>query len=253
MKTGKEFVDYVKGKIGVPYFYGSKMTLLTDDFANRMHSQYPKTVTLSYIAKARKKKQFLKINTDCSGLIGAYRGKQIGSSQLYSTANKRLPISSVKDFAPGVVLWKSGHVGVYIGIEDGVPMCVEAKGIDYGVVKTRVSETAWVCGLTFDDIEYTYENHVHGTSKQKNPFTEPKSIIKRGSKGDGVKWVQWELREAGYDRPFQYNGKAYGAVIIDGDAGRVTDSAIKAFQASCKLEVDGKVGIITRTFLKEKS
>lgn len=250
MKTGKELADYAVSKIGVPYFYGSKMSLLTDYFATRMHNTYPKIVTYAYIAKARKKKQFDKINTDCSGLIGGFRGRQIGSAQLYATAKKRLPISGIKDFAPGVVLWKNGHVGVYIGMEDGVPMCIEAKGIDYGVVKTRVASTAWVYGLTFDDISYEYEKKVEGTSKQKNPYTEPKSLVKRGSKGDGVKWVQWELREAGYDRPFEYNRRAYGAVLIDGDAGRVTEAAIKAFQSSCKLEVDGKVGLMTRTFLK---
>lgn len=251
MKTGKEFADYVRGKVGVHYFYGCKMNLLTESIANRMHTSYPKTVTYSYIAKARRKNQFGKINTDCSGLVGAFRGRQIGSSQLYATAKKRLPIADVKDFAPGVVLWKSGHVGVYIGMEDGIPMCIEAKGIDYGVVKTRVASTAWVYGLTFDDISYEYEKKVEGTSKKKNPYTEPKAIVKRGCKGNDVKWVQFELCEAGYDRPFVYNNRAYGAVAIDGDAGKVTDAAIKEFQASCKLEVDGKVGLITRTFLKE--
>lgn len=252
MKTGKGLADYAISKIGVPYFYGCKMNLLTDDLASKMHASYPKTVTLSYIAKARKKKQFGKINTDCSGLIGAFRGKHIGSAQLYSTAKKRMSIADVKEFAPGVVLWKSGHVGVYIGMEDGIPMCVEAKGIDYGVVKSRVASTNWQYGLTFDDMEYSYEKKVEGTSKQKNPFIEPTVLVKRGSKGNDVKWVQWELREAGYDRAFTYNGKTYNPVLIDGDAGKITEAAIKAFQASCKLVVDGKVGLITRTFLKER-
>lgn len=252
MKTGNELADYAKGKIGVHYFYGCKMNLLTEELATKLHNSYPKMVSYAYISKARKKKQFGKINTDCSGLIGAYRGKQIGSAQLYSTAKKRLPIADVKDFAPGVVLWKNGHVGVYIGMENGVPMCVEAKGIDYGVIKSRVASTAWEYGLTFSDMEYTYDKKVEGTNKQKNPFTEPTLLVKRGSKGNDVKWVQWELREAGYDRPFEYCGKKYSAVLIDGDCGKITEAAIKAFQASCKLSADGKVGIFTRTFLKER-
>ena len=207
-------------------------------------------VTAKYMNKAVKQNQLLKINTDCSGLIGAYREKHLGSAQLYSTAYKRMPISEIKNFAPGVVLWKSGHVGVYIGMENGVPMCVEAKGIDYGVIKSRVSATNWNCGLTFSDMEYTYETTVSGITKQTNPFTEPTCLLQKGMKGNDVKWLQFELREAGYDRSFVYKGKTYGAVLIDGDFGKITDAAVRSYQASCKIEVDGKVGSITRMWLK---
>lgn len=250
MKTGKGLADYAISKIGVPYFYGCKMQLLTTDLMNRLHKSYPSTVTIKYMNKATKNKQLLKINTDCSGLIGAYREKHLGSAQLYSTAYKRMPISDIRSFAPGVVLWKNGHVGVYIGMEDGIPMCVEAKGIDYGVVKSRVASTAWVYGLTFKDMEYDYDFKVPGTSKSQNPFTEPTHLLQKGMNGNDVKWLQWELREAGYDRSFVYKGKTYGAIIIDGDFGKITDAAVRSYQASCKITIDGKVGSITRTWLK---
>lgn len=252
MKTGKGLADYAISKIGIPYFYGCKMDLLTTDLMNRLHKAYPSMVTTKYMNKAVKNKQLLKINTDCSGLIGAYREKHLGSAQLYSTAYKRMPISEVKNFAPGVVLWKSGHVGVYIGMENGVPMCVEAKGIDYGVIKSRVASTAWVYGLTFKDMEYTYDTSVPGTSKNQNPFNEPKHLLQKGMKGNDVKWLQWELIEAGYNRAFVYKGKSYGAVLIDGDFGKITDAAVRSFQQSCKIDVDGKVGNITRMWLKER-
>ena len=252
MKTGKGLAEYAISKIGLPYFYGCKMTLLTTDLMNRLHKYYPSMVTTKYMNKAVKNKQLMKINTDCSGLIGAYREKHLGSSQLYSTAYTRMPISDIKKFAIGTVLWKSGHVGVYIGMEDGVPMCVEAKGIDYGVIKSRVSATNWQCGLTFSDMTYDYEEMVSATWKGNNPYVEPTHIIQKGMKGNDVKWVQWELREAGFDRAFEYKGRIYGAVVIDGDAGKITDAAIRAFQQSCKIEVDGKVGSVTRAFLKEK-
>ena len=253
MKTGIGMADYAISKIGTPYFYGSKMKMLTETFMNQMHAQYPNIVTNAYMSKARSKGQLGKSNTDCSGLPGAYRQKQIGSSQLYQTAYTRLPITSVRDFAPGVILWKSGHVGVYIGIENGVPMCVEAKGINYGVIKTKVSATNWQCGLTFSDIDYTYNQKVPGTWKGENPYKEPTKTIKKGDKGEDVKWVQWELRQAGFDRAFTYGGRTYGAVVIDGDAGQITDAAIRAYQASCKVKVDGKVGPITRAKLKENT
>lgn len=250
MKTGKGLAEYAISKIGTPYFYGSKMSVLTEAYISQMHSLYPNVVTNAYMSKARNKGQVGKINTDCSGLPGAYRQKQIGSSQLYQTAYTRLPIGNVRDLAPGVILWKSGHVGVYIGMENGVPMCVEAKGIEYGVVKTKTSSTNWQCGLTFSDIDYTYDVKVPGTWKGENPYKEPTKIVQKGSKGEDVKWVQWELREAGFDRAFSYGGRMYEAVLIDGDAGKITDAAIRAYQASCKIAVDGKVGPVTRAYLK---
>ena len=233
MKTGKELAAYAISKIGVPYFYGSKMTKLTESFMMSMHRSYPNVVTSNYMAKARRKKQVGKVNVDCSGLVGAFRGKQLGSSQLYSTAKKRMPISEVKNFAVGTVLWKPGHVGVYIG--NG--KCVEAKGIDYGVIKSDVSATLWRYGLTFSDMKYDYKTKVSGSHKRSNPYSKPSSAIQSGSKGEGVRWLQWELNEAGFN------------LIIDGVFGDKTTKAVKKFQKSSKIEVDGIVGKITKKAL----
>ena len=233
-KTGKGLADYAISKIGTPYFYGSKMTKLTESFMKQMHKAYPSVVTDSYIAKAIRKKQVGKVNVDCSGLVGAYRGKQIGSAQLYASAKKRMPISKVKDFAVGTVLWKEGHVGVYIG----KGYCVEAKGIDYGTIKSKVSDTKWVYGLTFSDMSYDYKTKVSGTSRSKNPYTEPEFTVHKGDKGDSVKWVQTELKEAGYN------------IAVDGIFGDKTFKTVKKFQKSCKIAVDGIVGKDTKKHLK---
>lgn len=84
----------------------------------------------------------------------------------------------------------------------------------------------------------------------KNPYKEPTVTIKKGSKGEGVKWMQWELIEAGYGKKFQYNTVKYNAVTIDGQAGDITDAAIRAFQKRKKLTVDGLAGKATREALK---
>lgn len=244
--TGQGLADFAKEKVGTPYFYGAKWNVLTEDYMAKMHSYYPKVVTTSYMQKARSKGQIGVKNVDCSGLIFGYRNKNLGSSQLYSTAKKRLPISEINDFAVGTVLWKSGHVGVYIG--DG--KCIEAKGINYGVVCTDVSSQAWKYGLTFEDMDYTYETKVEGTSKGENPYVEPISIVTSMSnallkgcksyvrKGNSVRWVQWELVEAGFD------------LQIDGVCGKLTLQAITDFQRSSKLTVDGLCGENTRAALK---
>lgn len=255
MLTGKGLAEYARGKQGTPYFYGAKIQNgnLTEIFMNRMHKAYPKTVTTSYMKKARTQRQVGRINTDCSGLIAGYTGQILGSSQMYQKAYTRLPISKYKDFADGTVVWRSGHVGVFFK-KDGKYYVAEAKGIDYGTVISKFETQKWSYGLTFKDIVYEYEENLSSVASWKgnNPYAVPARIIKKGCKGDDVKWVQWELREAGYDKQFVYKGKTYQAVKIDGDAGRITDAAIRAYQSSSKILVDGKVGAQTRNLLSEK-
>ena len=238
-KTGEGLAAYAKSKLGTPYFYGSKMSKLTEDFMQRMHKQYPKTVTENYMKKARNQDMVGKICCDCSGLIGKYRETQLGSSQLYARAKKRLPIKDLKDFAVGVVLWHQGHVAVFAGYENGVPYCIEERGIDYGCVKSKVTGRGFKYGLTFDDMDYTYSNKVEGTSKGKNPYKKPTDGMKKGAKGEAVKWLQWELVEAGYK------------LDIDGEFGSKTEAAVKAYQASAKLDIKwpGTVGSKTITSL----
>lgn len=250
--TGKGLAEYGRKMLGTPYFYGAKICegALTKNKMQIMHTMYPKTVTEAYMSKARRKGQVGRVNTDCSGLIAGYRKINKGSSQLYQTAYTRMPIANIIDFAPGVVLWKEGHVGIYAGIIEGVPMCYEAKGIDYGTVMTKVSATKWKYGLTFSDIDYTYDVKVEGTWKGANPYREPAMLItskaqakKKGVKnyiytGEGVKWLQWELVEAGYD------------IKIDGICGAKTINALIAYQKSCKITADGLAGRTTRQYLE---
>lgn len=253
MKTGNGLAEYARVHLGTPYFYGAKIHEgnLNEKKMSTMHAMYPKVVTISYMVKARRKGQVGKVNVDCSGLIAGYRQLNIGSYQLYQTAYTRMPIAKINDFAVGTVLWKSGHVGVYIGKVNGVPMCIEAKGINYGTVMSKVSSTKWVYGLTFKDVTYTYETKVPGTWKGTNPYTEPTTTVTSPaqarkmdiktyiSRGDAVKWVQWELMEAGL----------LTEADIDGICGRKTVAAILKYQKSCKITADGLAGQTTRKYL----
>ena len=71
------------------------------------------------------------------------------------------------------------------------------------------------------------------------PYKEPTVNIKRGSKGEGVKWVQWHL-----------NAKGYNCGKIDGICGKNTAKQISYFQQDNGLAVDGVCGNNTRTALK---
>ena len=75
-----------------------------------------------------------------------------------------------------------------------------------------------------DDVEYAHK------------FVMP--TLKKGSKGKAVLNVQKQLRAIGH-----YNGN------LDGDFGQLTEDAVRRFQKSRKLTVDGIFGLISATAL----
>ena len=66
-----------------------------------------------------------------------------------------------------------------------------------------------------------------------------KTTVRRGSKGDAVKWVQALLTRAGLP------------TAVDGVFGRNTENLVKLFQARHRLAADGIVGPATWAVLKE--
>lgn len=66
------------------------------------------------------------------------------------------------------------------------------------------------------------------TIPKGNPYTLTVSLMKSGSRGDSVKWLQWELNSKGY------------ALNIDGIYGPKTEAAVRQFQMD--VFVDGIVG-----------
>ena len=77
-----------------------------------------------------------------------------------------------------------------------------------------------------------------------NPFSAPLFNVKRGSKGQGVKWVQYILYKAGY-------GIGTYEDFVDGIFGLNTDACTKRFQRDHNLEVDGIVGPMTKAALRQ--
>lgn len=239
--TGQGLATFAISKLGTPYVYGAKGAdgKFTLNRLNFLARSYPSTFTAAYIRKANL--YIGKICTDCSGLISWYTGRVLGSAQMYSTASKRIPISQINTVPIGAVLWKPGHVGVYVGNGE----VVEAKGINYGTVRTKVSSTKWQYALLFSYINYTMvTNGVASQPQQKpsvsdgkNPYKKPTSTVRKGASGESVKWVQWELDRAGY------NLAPYGG--IDGKFGSGTENLVKQFQTSHGLTVDGLVGTKT--------
>lgn len=76
---------------------------------------------------------------------------------------------------------------------------------------------------------------------EKCPYKKPVASVKRGSRGEGVKWVQWHLIKRGF---------SCGESGIDGSCGKATAAAILAFQKSEGLETDGICGPKTKAALQ---
>lgn len=80
---------------------------------------------------------------------------------------------------------------------------------------------------------------VTSITELSNPYREPASTIKKGMKGDIVRWIQYQLCEKGYK------------VDIDGDFGDETEKAVIKLQSDFSLEPDGKVGPLTKGVLEK--
>lgn len=132
---------------------------------------------------------------------------------------------------PGIAVFMSGHVGLYIGNGE----VIEARGFAYGVVKTKLKDRKWKTAamLPEDMIEYIGVTDTDTTKKEDTKTELGSRNLKKGSEGDDVKELQEKLIALGYDL-----GK-YGA---DGDFGSATLTAVKAFQKDHGLTVDGIFG-----------
>ena len=188
---------------------------------------------------------------DCVGLIKGYYwtkddGTQVygldgrpdkGANGMFNAAKIKGPINSLPEIS-GLLLYSSGHVGVYIG----GGYAVEARGFSYGVVKTKVSQRSWTHWYQCPYIEYL----MGGSSAQPDmPVAEEQRQLsytpgQTMMRGDDVRILQEKLLYLGFSP-----GKA------DGIYGPTTKSAVVAFQKNSGLEAKGCVGADTWAALEK--
>jgi hypothetical protein len=76
-----------------------------------------------------------------------------GSQGYHDTTKRIQPISSIREAPIGALVWKQGHIGVYVGTEKGVPMYIAEDGSGENCRKRALPAnfTHWFLCL---DIEY---------------------------------------------------------------------------------------------------
>ncbi len=187
---------------------------------------------------------------DCSGLF-AWAFKQL-MSYMYHGSNTMWNKYCVKkgelkagkrddgeELKPGTAVFvynkekqNRSHVGLYVG-NDTV---IEAASTYSGVITSKITNKKWT---EWGELKYVdFEN---GVTPTPAPESEAKTrLLRFGCKGDDVKELQELLSKAGYL-----------ADKIDGVFGKNTLAAVRNFQGSRGLAVDGIVGPKTLDALKK--
>lgn len=265
MFKATELVEFCKTLVGMPYWYGTYVNPCTEAKLKSKSNQYPSHYTSSRMATYRKHIEKGYVCMDCVGMIKgffwtnggqgvqeylknktAYQNTYKSNGCPDTSANGMLSfckknggkygkIATLPQDVPGILLFSSGHVGVYIGNGEAV----EARGFNYGVVRTKVASRTWTDWAYCPLLDYQST-----TSAKKEEETTTKlgsRVLKKGMEGEDVKELQTRLIALGYSMP------KYGA---DGEYGSETASAVKAFQKANGLTANGQFSIPDLTVLE---
>lgn len=152
-----------------------------------------------------------------------------------------------KDFSNiqiGEAVWKSGHIGVYIGgglVVESTPSwdnCVQITALKNISKKSGYNARTWTKHgklpfVTYDATPEKAETPTKTPTEGANTVNVELTVLKKGAKGAEVKTLQRLLYMLGYD---------LGTSGVDGSFGGRTDKAVRMFQYSAKLTVDGVCG-----------
>lgn len=172
------------------YVYGTIGQILTTTILAQKQAQYPdqinKNINLIRTFIGRR-------TVDCINLIKSYFWWDPGKNDVvysvkydkvdrvwmtadgaYQVAKEKGAINTMPD-VPGICVWYKGHIGVYIGNGE----VIEARGINYGVIKTRLKDRPWTHWLKYPGIEYLDEIEYYKKIIQENVgFSNPDGVWK---------------------------------------------------------------------------
>ena len=144
------------------YVWGTFGQVLTESLLQSKIQQYPSGVGDK--EEIIRTKWLGRRTADCVGLIKSYGWldassmcirygsngmPDIGADAMYYNAQIKGSIDTIPE-VPGLAVWHSGHIGIYIGNGE----VIEAMGTAYGVVKTKLTERNWTAWLQIPYIAY---------------------------------------------------------------------------------------------------
>ena len=244
MLTNHQLVEYMEKvhRAGWVYWYGTVGYKCTTDLYNRKKKQYPSHYGDSRTSGYKKDIAAGRMCADCVGVIksffwtgGVFEGvSEYGSNNcpdrsangLFAMCKKTGPITTIPD-VKGPVVWRDGHIGVYVG--EGYT--IELRGFAYDCQKRKVTAGTWT---HWGYLPETMLKYIEGNVNDPvNPIELGDRTLRKGMTGDDVRDLQHALISLEYKLP------KYGA---DGDYGDETRDAVQAFQRDHGLDDDGVFG-----------
>ena len=187
-KTNTGLVAYCKAQLGKPYWYGTFGQTASKSLHNSKKAQYPNYYLQSKY-KVRFYTQYGQRVHDCVGLIKGYlwsanatakpkynSAQDVSANGMLSKCKEKGKIKTLPEIA-GVLVFFDGHVGVY----EGNGKVLEARGHDYGVVRTNLKVRPWTNWGKCPWIEYPDTN----TTKPAVKPAETKPKVSYYPKYDG--------------------------------------------------------------------
>ena len=163
-KKASDFVNYLKGMLGSPYWYGTFGQKATESLYRTKKKQYP-----SYYTANDFPTQYGKKVVDCIGLLKSYMWSEsvqdthpvyqsnnmpdVSANMFLKQCTRKGAIETMPD-VPGIAVFKPGHVGYYIG--DG--KIIEAKGHKWGVVISDLKSRCFTNWAFIPQLDYDTEN-----------------------------------------------------------------------------------------------
>ena len=226
------------------YLYGTvKSKTTAERIEERWRNHYSKTWTREAYDRATACMSPGDFATDCQGLLDAYLTYEFGEkTDVNADYNYRKwctekgKTSEVeRPYELGEALFmansrgKMSHVGWICGTDsDGEPLVVEARGLSYGVVVTRLEARPWTHrGLMTKKFDY----------KEKEPMATKFEVTSPMLRGDGVKEMQKALNANGYTDD---NGNK---LVEDGKWGSKSQSAFRKLLEAHTQESEIKVTV----------
>ena len=243
MTRAEQLAAWAERQLGCPYIFGNTGQICTPKERLRVIANKPAyrdAITNNCPVLSGKRttctgcKWNGKPSYDCRGLtreaIRAVTGRPVmgagATSQWKDDSNwvQKGPLSEMPD-KPCLVFTQKGDTMSHTGVRIG-NVAIHASGHVSGVIKSPMPRS------------FTHYAIPAGLYEEGEPMPD---LLKRGSKGVGVKTLQTALMSLGFSLP------KFGA---DGDFGAETEAAVKAFQTAHGLPATGAWDAVSQAKLE---